>query len=97
MPMTSNRRTIIEMIMTAKLDIVTPGEMPREEFLEPLGISAYRLAKDIGVSQNRIRAILHARRAISLARAVTVRSKPSSIRSSRWRPEIPHEYLVESA
>lgn len=70
MPMTSNWWTIIETIMTAKLDIVTPGETLREAFMEPLGISAYRLAKDIGVSQDRISAILHARRAISLDTAM---------------------------
>ena len=32
-----------------KLDPITPGELLREEFLEPMGISQYRLAKEIGV------------------------------------------------
>jgi addiction module HigA family antidote len=31
------------------LDPVTPGELLKEEFLEPMGISQYRLAKEIGV------------------------------------------------
>lgn len=35
--------------MTELLDPVTPGELLKEEFLEPLGISQYRLAKEIGV------------------------------------------------
>lgn len=39
--------------------------MLQENFLAPLGLSAYRLAKDIGVPQTRIAAILHGRRAVS--------------------------------
>lgn len=42
-----------------------PGEILREEFLKPLGISAYRLAKDIGVPVNRITAIQNETRAVS--------------------------------
>lgn len=42
-----------------------PGEILREEFLQPLGLSAYRLAKDIGVPVNRITAIIKEERAIS--------------------------------
>jgi addiction module HigA family antidote len=42
-----------------------PGEILREEFLGPMGISAYRLAKDIGVPVNRITAIVNETRAIS--------------------------------
>lgn len=43
----------------------TPGEILEEEFLEPLGISRYRLAKTIGVSQSAISDIVHGRRAIT--------------------------------
>jgi len=42
-----------------------PGEILREEFLIPMEISAYRLAKDIGVPINRISAITNEQRAIS--------------------------------
>ncbi len=56
--------------MTRKLNVPTPGQMLREEFMEPLGISAYRLAKDIGVPQDRISAILRGSRAITLDTAV---------------------------
>lgn len=42
-----------------------PGEILREEFLIPMSISAYRLAKDIGVPVNRITAIINETRAIS--------------------------------
>jgi addiction module HigA family antidote len=44
---------------------VTPGELLREEWLAPLEITPYRLAKDIGVSPNRIGGILAGERAIS--------------------------------
>lgn len=44
---------------------IHPGEILREDFLEPMGLSAYRLAKDIGVPLNRITAILEGKRAIS--------------------------------
>ena len=42
-----------------------PGEMLREDFLEPLGISQYRLAQAIGVPARRINEIVHGTRRIS--------------------------------
>lgn len=42
-----------------------PGEILKEEFLEPMGITAYRLAKGIGVPQTRIGDILAGERAIT--------------------------------
>jgi addiction module HigA family antidote len=42
-----------------------PGEILMEEFLEPMGISQYRLSKDIGVPPRRINEIVHGKRAIS--------------------------------
>ena len=44
---------------------IHPGIILKSEFLGPLGISAYRLAKDINVPLNRIAAILAGRRAIT--------------------------------
>lgn len=44
---------------------VHPGEQLREEFMAPLNISAYRLAKDIGVPVSRIQAITAEKRSIS--------------------------------
>ncbi|HYD66302.1 HigA family addiction module antitoxin [Azospirillum sp.] len=44
---------------------IHPGEILREEFLDPMGISAYRLAKDIGVPLTRITAILDGQRSIT--------------------------------
>ncbi len=42
-----------------------PGQILKDEFLEPLGISAYRLAKDISVPVNRVTAIVTGSRSIS--------------------------------
>jgi addiction module HigA family antidote len=47
------------------LDPVTPGEILLEEFLAPLGITKYRLAKDIGVPPQRIGEIVAGRRSIT--------------------------------
>jgi addiction module HigA family antidote len=44
---------------------VHPGVILKEEFLEPLGLSAYALAQAIGVPRNRITGIIRAERAIS--------------------------------
>lgn len=44
---------------------VTPGELLAEEFLGPLGISQYRLAKEIGVPAQRISEIVSGRRSIT--------------------------------
>ena len=42
-----------------------PGEVLREEFMEPLGLSAYRVAKAIGVPPNRIQDIAREKRNIT--------------------------------
>lgn len=49
----------------AKLNPVTPGELLAEEFLEPSGITQYRLAKEIGVPAQRIGDIVAGKRAIT--------------------------------
>lgn len=48
-----------------ELDPVTPGELLFEEFLKPMGLSQYRLAKEIGVPPQRISEIVAGRRAIT--------------------------------
>lgn len=48
-----------------KLKPVTPGELLLEEFLKPMEISQYRLAKEIGVPAQRIGDIVAGKRAIS--------------------------------
>jgi addiction module HigA family antidote len=52
--------------MTAKkLAPVHPGEVLLEEFLGPMGLSQYRLARDISVPARRINEIVHRKRAIT--------------------------------
>lgn len=54
-PMTSESSTIIE----ERLDNVHPGEILLEEFLKPMQLSAYRLAKETGIPATRISQIIH--------------------------------------
>ena len=53
------------MKMTKTLPPVTPGELLSEEFLGPMGISKYRLAKEIGVPAQRIGDIVAGKRSIT--------------------------------
>jgi addiction module HigA family antidote len=48
-----------------KLPPIHPGVILLEEFLNPIGISQYRLAKDINVPPRRINEIVHGKRAIT--------------------------------
>lgn len=48
-----------------KLAPIHPGEVLLEEFLKPMEISQYRLAKDINVDPRRINAIVHGERAVT--------------------------------
>ena len=50
---------------TKKLSPVHPGEVLLEEFLEPMEISQYRLARDISVPPRRINEIVHGKRRIT--------------------------------
>lgn len=51
--------------MATYLKPVTPGELLKEDFLEPMGITQYRLAKEIGVPAQRIGQIILGRRSIT--------------------------------
>jgi len=51
--------------MAKKLDPIHPGEILLEEFLKPLDMSQYRLAKEISVPPRRINEIVHGKRAVS--------------------------------
>ena len=50
---------------TEKMSPVHPGKILLEEFLEPMGISQYRLARDISVPPRRINEIVHQKRAVT--------------------------------
>ena len=51
--------------MPREIPYPTPGEILLEEFLKPMGITQYRLAKEIGVSQRRIGEIIAGKRAVT--------------------------------
>ena len=51
--------------MPRKVPLATPGEILLHDFLEPMGITQYRLAKEIGVPQRRIGEIVAGRRSIT--------------------------------
>jgi addiction module HigA family antidote len=48
-----------------RLPNIHPGEVLKEEFLNPMGISAYRLAKDTGIPQTRISEIIKGKRRVT--------------------------------
>jgi antitoxin HigA-1 len=52
-------------MMAKRLAPVHPGEILLQEFLAPMGISQYRVAKDVGVPPRRINEIVHGTRAVS--------------------------------
>lgn len=52
--------------MAKRIPIPTMGEILKEEFMDPYGISAYTLAKEIHVPVSRIQDILHDRRKVTV-------------------------------
>src|SRR5579871_3840043 len=75
MPLMSRLRTITEggeavMVKAKKLELTHPGKILREEFIEPLGLTAYALAKALDVPLPRVNDIVRERRAISPEMAV---------------------------
>lgn len=67
-----------------KLPPIHPGEILKEEFLEPMGISQYRLAKDISVPPRRINEIVHGKRSITA---------DTALRLGRFFTMSPHFWL----
>jgi len=55
---------------TERIGSVTPGEVLREEFMVPLGLSGRALARELGVPSNRITEIVAGERAISATTAI---------------------------
>ena len=58
------------MIDNKKIEPIHPGIILKEEFLDAMNISQYRLAKDISVPPRRINEIVHGKRAISVDTAL---------------------------
>ena len=62
---------------------IHPGEILLHEFLEPMGISQYRLAKDVNVPARRINEIVHGKRAITADTALRL-SRYFSMTEQFW-------------
>jgi addiction module HigA family antidote len=62
--------TLREMTTMTKMQNIHPGEILLEEFLKPMGLTAYRLSKETGVPQTRIGEIIRGKRNISVATAL---------------------------
>jgi addiction module HigA family antidote len=56
--------------MKKKLDLIPPGTILREEFMEPLGITPYRLSKEIKVQQTAVSQIINGSRRITVDMAL---------------------------
>src|SRR5438093_11389109 len=69
--------------MTKRIAPTHPGAILLEEFLQPMGISQYRLAHDIGVHPRRINEIVHGTRAISADTALRL-SRYFSMSEQFW-------------
>ena len=65
MPTTSKSAITISVMKTSKITPVHPGEILSGDFLEPLGLSRYALAKALGVPALRISQIVRGQRAIT--------------------------------
>ena len=53
-----------------KIPNIHPGEILSEEFLKPMGLTAYRLSKETGIPQTRIGEIIRGKRSISVVTAL---------------------------
>lgn len=66
-----------------KIGLVTPGEVLREEFMEPLGLSGRALARELGVPSNRVTEIVAGQRAITAETAILL-GKRFGISAEFW-------------
>jgi antitoxin HigA-1 len=57
-------------MLTKKLRAVHPGDILRHDFMDPLGLSAYRLAKELGVTAPTVNEIVRRRRAVTAEMAL---------------------------
>lgn len=78
-----------------RLANIHPGEILLEEYLQPMGISQNRIARDIDVSPRRINEIVHGKRAITADTAVRL-AKYFNTSESFWMG-LQSDYDVEEA
>jgi len=79
--------------MTKSHDPITPGEILQTEFLEPLGITAYRLAQATGLPQTRLSEIIRGKRRITTDTALRL-SRAFGL-SERFWLNIQNDYDIE--
>ncbi|PZE76103.1 HigA family addiction module antitoxin [Curtobacterium sp. MCBD17_019] len=79
--------------MSKAHDPITPGEILRTEFLEPLGITAYRLAQATGLPQTRLSEVIRGKRRITTDTALRL-SQPFGL-SERFWLNIQNDYDIE--
>ena len=79
--------------MSKRLKNIHPGEILQEEFLTPLKISAYRLAKDIAIPQTRVSEILKGNRRITADTALRLSKYFGN--SSRFWLGLQNDYDIE--
>lgn len=79
--------------MTKVHDPITPGEILQTEFLEPLGITAYRLAQATGLPQTRLSEIIRGKRRITTDTALRL-SRAFGL-SERFWLNIQNDYDIE--
>ncbi len=73
---------------------ITPGEILQTEFLKPLNITPYRLARATGLSQTRISEVIHGKRRITPDTALRL-SKALGL-SERFWLNIQNDYDIET-
>ena len=78
-----------------KIPAVHPGEILLEEFLKPYGLTQYKLAKAIGVSQMRISEIVNGKRSITTDTSLRL-SKYFGLSPSYW-VKLQIEYDIDTA
>jgi addiction module HigA family antidote len=62
---TTSSRPLVKKSISRRLEPISPGELLWEEFMSPMGITAYRLAKEIAVPAQRIGEIIKGKRGIT--------------------------------
>jgi len=76
------------------LSPIHPGEVLMEDFMKPLGLSRYRLAKDIGVTPIRISQIVNGKRAISIDTGLRLARYFSTCRAVWLRLQVRYDLEV---
>lgn len=85
---------MVEEIGETKVRPLHPGRLLREEFLGPMDVTPYRLAKDIGVPVQRIHELVHERRGITADTALRL-SRYFGVGESYWM-NVQKRYELES-